>query len=114
MSAQGSQLAQVRPSGTSASAVFTATIPTEVTRVFISYTTGSAAAFSLYHDDDGTTYDQTTALFYGVSVAANTTTEFQCNPGAGIQMRAGGALAVQTDTGNALTFSIYGITAEVE
>lgn len=114
MSARGSQLAQVRPSGTSASAAFTATIPTEVTRIFITNTTGSAAAFSLYHDDDGTTFDQTTALFFGVSVTANTTTEFQCDPGAGIQMRAGGALAVQTDTGSALTFSIYGITAEVE
>ena len=114
MSAQGSQLAQTRPSGTTAGAAFTASIQTEITRIFITNTTGSGATFSIYHDDDGTTYDQTTALFYGVSIPANTTTEFSCNPGAGIQIRADGKLAVQSNTGSALTFSIYGITAQVE
>tara|TARA_B100000989_G_C19359720_1_gene392713 strand:- start:50 stop:394 length:345 start_codon:yes stop_codon:yes gene_type:complete len=114
MSAQGSQLAQTRPSGTSAAAAFTATVPTEITRIFIANTTGSTAAFSIFHDDDGSTFDQTTALFSGVSINGNTTTEFSCNPGAGIQMRPDGKLAVQTDTGSALTFSIYGITAQVE
>tara|TARA_Y100001937_G_scaffold63114_1_gene86616 strand:- start:44 stop:391 length:348 start_codon:yes stop_codon:yes gene_type:complete len=114
MAAEASQLAQVRPSDTNATLAFTATIKTEITALFITNTTGTAATYSVYHDDDGTTYDQSTALYYQVSLGANETKTFTGNLGEGITLSAGGKLAVQSGTSSALTYTFYGITAQIE
>ncbi len=113
MNAQGSLLAQVRPSGTSAVTGFTAeNLLTELTLIVICNTTGSAANFSIFHDDDGTTFDQSTALVYAKSLAANTYEVVRiASPSSGIMIQPGGSVGVQSGTGNALTFSIYGLTA---
>lgn len=110
--ASGSQLAQARPAGTSAVTMFTATMRTEVTSLVIANNTGSAAAYSVYHDDDGTTYDETTCLAFTVSLAANTSTVLYAGnvPGGGIVVKSGGAIGIKTGTGNALTFTLYGVT----
>lgn len=77
-------------------------------------TTGSATTFDIYHDDDGSTYDQTTALFYGVSIEANTTVEVVADAeGSGIPMARTANLGVKPGADQALTFSIYGITEAV-
>jgi len=120
MNAQGSLLAQLRPSGTSATLAFTSPpnvsgrgLQTEITLIAVCNTTGAPASFSIYHHDTGTTYDQTTALYYGVALAANTTDLITIqSPNSGIMMRPGGKLAVQTSVANALTFSIYGVTQQ--
>lgn len=84
---------------------------TEVTRIIVCNTTGSAASYSIYHDDDGSTFDQTTALFYAVSLAANSTDVIDFGgAGGGVMVSKTGQIAVQTGTGSALTFSLYGIT----
>lgn len=112
--ASGSQLAQSRPSGTSAVSAFTATLATEITRIVIANTTGSAANASVFHDDDGSTFDQTTALLYAVSIPANSTTMIESGgAGSGITVKPSGQIGIQTGTGNALTFTIYGITEQV-
>jgi len=112
--ASGSQLAQVRPSGTTATLAYTPTIRTEITAIFVANTTGSAAAFSIYHDDDGSTYDATTALYEAVQVPANTTTVIRSEGvGSGICVSTGGKVAVKSGTGNALTFTFYGVTASL-
>lgn len=110
--ASGSQLAQARPAGTSAVALYTATMRTEATLLVIANTTGTAAAYSVYHDDDGTTYDATTALAEAVSLAANATVYLLASPapGCGLVVRSGGTLAIKTGTGSALTFTLYGVT----
>ena len=113
MFASGSQLAQSRPSGTSATSIFTATLPTEITRIVICNTTGSAANYSLYHDDNGSTFDQTSALFYTVSLAANSTQNIELTPGSGLMVSKDGQIAFQAGTGNALTCTIYGVTASI-
>ena len=114
MNAQGALLAQVRPSVTSAVLGFAAQLRTEITLIVISNTTASAVNFSLYHDDNGTTYDQTTALYYAVQVAANSTELIQiASPNAGILLSSGGNLGVQSSTANALNFSIYGVTNRI-
>jgi hypothetical protein len=112
--AKASQLAQSRPSVTTAQGILAPSIPTEVTLITVCNTTGTAAAFSIYHDDDGTTYDDSTALYRAVSVAANTTVriEFQ-HAGGGISLSDTGNLAVRTDTASALTFTVYGITTDI-
>jgi len=114
MAVQGSLLAQTRPSNTTAAAAFTATLKTEIASIYVANTTGSDAAFSIYHDDDGSTFDESNALYFGVSVAANTTARVDAGKdGEGIAIKASGSLGVKTGTASALTFSIYGITESV-
>ncbi len=108
------QLAQVRPSGTTAVNGFTALLRTEVTLIAVCNTTGSAANMSIYHDDDGAVFDQTTALYYAQSVPANSTTLIKPESvGAGISMKKDGQIGIQTGTGNALTFTLYGVTENI-
>jgi len=113
MFSQGSQLAQIRVSASASTAV-TTTLRTEVTRIFVCNTSSSIATFSIYHDEDGTTYDETTALFFGATIEANTTVDIISDTlGAGIMMMRGASLGINSDTDNALTFSIYGVTEDV-
>jgi hypothetical protein len=112
--ASGSQLAQSRPSGTSAVSVFTASMVTEVTKIVIANTTGSAADAYIFHDDDGSTFDQSTALIYNKSVPANDYITLEAGAiGGGLFVSDGGEIGVQTDTGSALTFTLYGITQDI-
>ena len=106
------QLAQLRPANTSTNSAIKRGIKSNllITSVFICNTTGAAATFSIYMDQNGTTYDATTALFFGVAIAANTTIVLDFNAG-GLPLNAdtaAGNLAVQSNISSALTFSIYG------
>lgn len=112
--ASGSQLSQSRPSGTTAVSAFTALMPTEITRVIVCNTTGTAAAMSLYHDDNGSTFDATSALYEGKSVPANDSIEIKAESiGAGIMLSRDGQIGIKTGTASALTFTIYGVTANI-
>lgn len=109
--ATGEQLAQRRDNDTTAHSAFTATLRTEVTRIVVCNTTGTAATASVFHDDDGAVFDQTTALRYAQSVPANTSIEILTGgPGGGITVKPSGQIGVQSGTANALTFTIYGAT----
>ena len=101
------QLGQNRPAGTSPVSIYSpaASTQTIIRTILICNTTGSAADFSIYHDDDGTTYDESTALYFAEQLAANTTREILVHILANDE---NGNIAVQTDTGNALTFTLYG------
>jgi len=68
--------------------------------------TASARVFRIFLDQDGTTYDETTALYFDVPIAANTTIQIDtfwpmnsCD----------GNLATRTDLANSLTFTCFGI-----
>lgn len=107
MSFERKQLAQLRPSDTNAaSLVSPARLHTlEVETVVVCNTTGSAVTFRLFHDDDGTTYDQSTALQYDAALPANSSVSFEV----GIEMNnSNGNLAVRSSSGNAITFTAYG------
>ncbi len=113
MFAKGSQLAQVRPSA-SASTAFTSTLRTEVTRIVVCNTTGGAVTYSIYHDDDGTTYDQSTSRSYETSIAANTTVTYVADAaGAGFAMQRGASIGVKPSADLAITFTFYGVTEDV-
>lgn len=102
------QLAQARPANTTA--VSALAMPdgnsyVEIDTIIVCNTTSSDATFRLFHDDDGTTYDQSTAFAYDANCPANQSVHLEfLNP---LIMR-GGNLAVRTSTGNALTFTVYG------
>ena len=112
MLAPGSQLAQIRPGVTTAVTAFSADQQGhEITRLVICNTTGSPVNASIFHDDDGTVYDQTTALEYATPIAANASLTLLARAeGGGIKISRGGALGVQSSTADALTFTLYGIT----
>ena len=111
--AAGFLAGQFRPSNTTAATLYTATLKSEVTRILIANTTGSAATFRLFHDDDGTTMDETTALVWDNSIAAGAYVDLQAYlDGAGITIAAGGSLGCRSGTGNALTFSVYAVVLD--
>lgn len=111
----GERLAQVRPpSGATPVVAFSPSPAAEVTRIVVCNTTGGNVTFSLYHDDAGSsTFDATTALYYQVGINANTTQVIEAaHPGSGLHVRDGGQIGVESSTGNALTFTLYGVSED--
>lgn len=102
---RGRILSQTRPAGTSAASVYSPAASANITLILICNTTASVATFRIFLDDDGTTYDQTTALFYDMALGANTTTEIN---GDWWMTTASSNLAVASGTGSALTFTVFG------
>jgi hypothetical protein len=104
---KGIELAQSRPADTNAASVVS---PDEsevihITELIICNTTNASAAYRVFKDEDGTTYDQTTAHFYDVALPANTTDVIEYN----VWMNdSSGNLAVRTDTASAITFTVHG------
>ncbi len=110
MALQEKQLAQARPSGTSAVSIYSpgSGVTAIIRNITVSNTTANQVTFRIFHDDDGTTYDQSTALFYDVTIARYSTTQIT----AFMSMNnSSGNLAVQSGTANALTFTVYGAEA---
>jgi hypothetical protein len=104
---QEKQLGQTRPSDTTEVSLYSpgANVTAVIKSIWVCNTTASPAAFRIFLDDDGTTYDETTAIFWDVAIAANTTIEI--NTFAAMN-NSSGNLAVRTSVGNALTFTVFG------
>ena len=101
------QLGQARPANTTAVSLYVSTgvQAGKLFNLFIANTTGTAATYRVFYDVDGTTYDQTTALYYDVSLAANTTDKIVLDiPVTGTLAN----LAIATGTNSALTFTLFG------
>ena len=107
----GKMLGQARPANTTAVSIYSPAegVRAEVLQILVCNTTATEAFFRIFHDDDGTTYDQTTALYYDQRVAGAMTLRIWPNKPPGFAMNnPDGNLAVRTDTANALTFKVYG------
>lgn len=108
MAFQEKQLGQNRINSTTATSIYSpgASTTAIIKAVTICNQTAIAATFRLFLDDDGTTYDQTTSLYYDVAIGANTTvlidTYWPMND-------ANGNLATRSGTANALTFTVFGV-----
>ena len=116
LAAAAELVAQTRPSGTAAVNALTAgELALELTLIVVCNTSASPADFSIFHDDaGGSTYDQTTALYYAQQLAANTSLRIPAEMfGAGVTLKTGGQIGVQSSVANALTFSMYGVTEAV-
>lgn len=105
-------LAQSRPSGTSNTALYTKGTKklAHISHLVICNTTGSAVTYRVFLDADGTTYDETTAIYYDVSIGANTT-EF-VDIDATIEVD-GGSIGIRTSTGSALNFTLMGNVRDI-
>ena len=107
------QLAQVRPAGTAAVSALLKPEKAKyvITSIVICNTTGSGGAssnYSIYLDGNGTTYDESTALYFAVALAKQTTDVREFADGLPMDAGDSANLAVQTSTGSALTFTING------
>lgn len=107
MGQQRKQLGQVRPSGTSPVAIYSPPVGVMVTAtcLVVSNTTGSATTFGFYHDRDGATFDQSTALAHGTAIQANETVQME---GQYSSADHEGGFGVASGVGSALTFTLYG------
>ena len=108
MPMQEKQLGQLRPANTTAASLYSpgAGVTAVIKSIVICNTTASAADFRIFLDDDGTTYDETTAHYFDVPIAANTTIQIDTF---WAMNNSAGNLAVRTDTNDALTFTAYGV-----
>jgi hypothetical protein len=114
MFAEGSLLAQARPNNTTDNVVFTGgELATEVMLIIIANNTAGAIAVRLYHDDAAAGFGIGNALYYDKAVPANDSLIFQAQgQGSGLFVKKGGLIGMRSATANALTVSVYGITAQ--
>ena len=101
------QLGQARPADTNAVSIYSppANNTSIITTINVANTTAIDATYRLFHDSNGTTYDETTALAFDVTVSANTVQVHDYIIGMNDTT---GNLAVRTGTANAVTFTVYG------
>lgn len=101
------QLGQLRPANTTAASLYSpgASEIAVIKTIVICNVTTTSAKFRIFIDDNGTTYDQTTALFYDTTIAGNTTVQldtfYSMNDSTG-------NLAVRTDIADAINFTAFG------
>ena len=100
------QLAQARENSTNAVSIYSPGAGETVQVLLkIANTSGAAALVRVFHDNDGTTYDERTALVWDFSLDAGLFL-----PVGGIFMNnAAGNLAYRSSVANALTATVYGI-----
>ncbi len=101
------QLGQSRPANTTAVSIYSpgASTETVIHNIVVSNTSASSAAYRICVDDNGTTYDETTAMFWDVSLGANSTDILELKI---CMNNSTGNLSVRTDTASALTFTVNG------
>ena len=101
------QLGQLTPANTTAASLYSPAASTEtlIKSIVICNTSSGAVTYRVFHDDDGTTYDTTTALYYDVSLAANTSIVLEFNL---VMNDSTGNLAIRTSVADDLTFTCYG------
>lgn len=112
--APGAQLAQIRPAVTTAVTALAPTLRTEVTSIQVCNTTAAVRTFRLYHDDDGGTFDEGTALYWNVTAPVGQTIEIRANALAGgITCSRDGRIGVRSDLTSGLTFTLYGVVQPI-
>lgn len=103
----GLQLGQSRPAVTTAGSLYTPAdgVFAKIEKIIVTNTTATAATCNIFHDEDGTTYDQSTALYYGKTVAGNDALIFDL---CAYMNNVNGNIGVQSSVVSALTFTAYG------
>jgi len=103
------ELGQLRPANITAATIYippTNIVTTEVKSIFITNVSGNDARFRIFVDQDGTTYDEDTAIMFDVSLLKRTSvtiseTIFLNN--------SAGSIGVRTDSPDDVNFTVYGV-----
>ncbi len=108
MALQEKQLGQLRPANDTAATLYSPgdNTTTIITNIWVCETAGNTPTYRIFVDDNGTTYDQTTALVYDVAMVANGSVRIPCY----IAMNdPAGNLAVRTSAASEITFTAFGV-----
>lgn len=107
MAIQEKQLAQARENSTNAVSVYSpgANETAIIKSIVICNTSGSTRTFRIFLDDDGVTYDETTALYWDVVIDRESTTQIDTYWCMNDQ---NGNLAYRSSAANALTITVFG------
>ena len=102
------QLGQLAPVNDTAASLYSPPSGAEsVIREFlVCNTTSSEVTYSIFNDDDGTTYTNVTALYFNIKIPGNHTHEY--TEKSIVLNNSNGNFAVKTETANALTFTAWG------
>lgn len=100
-------LGQVRPSGTAAVSLYAPPADTDtiVSMIKCCNVSGATASVSVYLDDDGSTFDASTALHFEVELFAGETLEVT---GTITLNNPSGNIGVQSSVASAITFTVFG------
>ena len=100
-------LGQPRLTNTTATSVFSPTRGFEyrIDVIMVSEHAGNTPSYRLFFDDDGTTYDQTTAIAYDVALTANQSARIE---GPFFMNNPSGNLAARASAGNEVTVTVFG------
>ena len=99
---------------TTAEAVYTAPVDTEITRIVIVNTSAGAATFRLHIDrTGGDIFNATNAIAWDINVPLADRFVDVSDPGSGYIVETGGVLAFQASAADALTLSIFGFTDNI-
>ena len=104
---QEKQLGQLRPANTTAASLYSPGVSTTtiIKTITVVNTGGVNAKYRIFVDDDGSTFDESTALFWDTELISGETDAidlfFAMN-------NSSGNLGVRTSVANALTFTAFG------
>lgn len=100
-------LGQLRPANTSVADLYTVPAGGQVvvSTIAVANTTTSTATYRIFVRPNGATADQGTAVVYDAVLAANSTTTLTL----GITADAADVISVSSGTGNAVTFTAFGL-----
>lgn len=101
-------LNKLRPSGTTAELIFSPRTGEQVIlkSLYICNLSAVDIEYSIYFDNDGATYDETTAIAFSTPIQANTTEIVEIEIPA---RNSAGGLAVQTSSADDINFMLFGI-----
>lgn len=99
-------LGQSRPSNTTAVSIYSPSSGNTIIKsIWVCNTSAAQVTFRIFVDDDGTTYDESTALFWDVTIDGNSTVEMDTFLA---MNNSAGNIAVRSSSANALTFTLFG------
>ena len=104
---QEKQLGQKRENSTNAVTVYSpgASTTAIIKGIIIANTSGAAATYRLFLDDDGTTYDESTALAWNVPIVADSVIHIDTFHA---MNNSSGNFAYRSSVANALTITLFG------
>jgi len=107
MAFQEKQLCQARENSTNAVSVYSpgTGVTAIIKEIWLVNTTSASVVVSLFCDDDGTTYDENTALIYQKTFEANEERKIPCFIAMNNTL---GNLAYQVSVANAVTLTAFG------
>ncbi len=107
MNFEPKMLGQVRPSSTVAEQIYSPERAGKLRGFYITNTTDSTVTASIFINNEGTTYDESTAILWDTIIPAGEPVEVEMIDGL-VLNNPSASVGVKSSSGNALTFTLWG------